>query len=742
VTNTVRNPAQGALRVGPVVASLLLAGTALALDLALAKPGASANFVRFVGRFHPLVVHLPIGFLLLIAFAETLTLFPRWKSRIDPALALLWPVLAVSAVVAFGLGLLLAHDGGYPAKLVSMHRRLTLAAVLAIALNLALWARVEQGRLPRIVYRGVLLAALGLLSVGAHFGGSLSRGENYLFEFAPAFVQRLLHMQAPKPEATPPTKAQPNAEPLVYRDVVAPIFRERCVSCHGPDKTKGNLRLDSFENLKKGGKNGPELLAGDSAHSRLIERMALPLADDEHMPPEDKTQPAADEVDVVKWWTDRGATETLRVRDALVPDGARALLIHSAVASGVSGLGSASPTPIAPTAAKPTSTESTPSPAPVGAAEHAPTAAVASPANTDQKSLFGSVLTPLLQARCGKCHGTDKQKGRLRLDSRAALIQGGKNGPGVVARDAARGTVLARLSLPPSDDQHMPPTDEPQLTSSQIALLKWWVTAGASNEISSAEAPAALLASARVSRAAPRAPSPHPAAAESAAQAAAPQTPADPTLLAALPPTIRLYRDIVQPMLANRCGSCHGGADPDGDMRVDDHAQLLASKAIVPGKPSQSQLLVRARLPLSNDDHMPPPVSSQPAAAELEALELWIAGGASENAEVEARSLPEDVAELVRNTLASAAPPPVSVAAAPNPPPQAAAQAIPRANALASLTPPHAGCASCAIGAHEARPPLAFALPWLIGLGLYLRRQTRARSANSLEKPAQLRAAI
>jgi uncharacterized membrane protein len=735
----VRNPAQSALRVGPFVASLLLAGAALALDFALAKPGASPDFVRFVGRFHPLVVHLPIGFLLLVAFAEALTLFPRWKSRIDPALALLWPVLAVSAVVAFGLGLLLAHDGGYPAKLVSMHRRLTLAAVLAIALNLALWARVEQGRLPRVVYRGVLLAALGLLSVGAHFGGSLSRGENYLFEFAPAFVQRLLHLQPPKRDAPPPTKAPPSAEPLVYKDVVAPIFRERCVSCHGPDKTKGNLRLDSFENLQKGGKNGPELRAGDSAHSRLVERMALPLADDEHMPPEDKPQPAAGELDVIKWWIDRGATETLRVRDALVPDGARALLIHSAVANGVTGLGAASPTPAAaaPNSAKPSSTASAPSQTPVGAAEPTPTAAVASPAAVDQKSLFGSVLAPLLQARCGKCHGTNKQKGRLRLDSRAALLQGGKNGPGVVARDATHGTVLARLSLPTSDDQHMPPTDEPQLTASQIALLKWWVSAGASGETPAAEAPATLLASARVSRA--KAPTAAPQEAPAEPQASAPSAAPSATLLAALPPTIRLYRDIVEPMLAHRCLTCHSGAAPDGDMRVDDHAQLLASKAIVPGKPSQSKLLLRARLPLGNDDHMPPPVSSQPAAAELDALELWIAAGANENAEVQTASLPANVAELARATLGNAAGAPVSATANPSAAPRAAQGPTPRTSALAALTPAHAGCASCATGAHERRPPLAFTLPWLIGLGLYWRRRARF-GVNAREKTAPLRA--
>jgi hypothetical protein len=335
------------------------------------------------------------------------------------------------------------------------------------------------------------------------------------------------------------------------------------------------------------------------------------------------------------------------------------------------------------------------------------------------------------------------------VDSRAALLQGGKGGAGVVPRDPGRSTVLTRVSLALNDEDHMPPSDEAQLTSSQIALLKWWVTAGASNDTRASEAPPALLASARVAHAKPRAPSPREAlsdpdpstATPAAANTRAAQASADSAVLAALPQTVQLYRDIVAPMLANRCGSCHGGTDPDGDMRVDDHAQLLASKAIVPGKPNQSKLLVRARLPLSNDDHMPPRVSSQPAPAELDALALWIAAGASESSEVQTASLPESVAMLARDKLASAAPATAttiptttaSAAAAAPAAPKPAAPA-PEAPALATVTPTHAGCASCAIGVREARPPLALPLALLFGLGLCLRRGTREsrRSATKL----------
>jgi uncharacterized membrane protein len=734
-----RNSVERALKLGPVVAPIALAVVALGLDFALAKPGHTADFVTFVGRFHPLVVHLPIGFLLLVAFAEALTFVPRWRSRIDPALALLWPALAASAVLAFALGLLLAHDGGYPDRLVTLHRRLTLAAVLAIALNAALWTRVEQGRLPRAAYRGVLVAALGLLSLGAHQGGSLSRGENYLFELAPSFVRNLLRLQAPAP-AVAVKKAEPTAEPLVFADVVAPIFRERCVSCHGAEKQKGGLRLDSFENLKKGGKNGPELTPADAAHSRLVTRLTLPLADDERMPPEDKPQPTPGEVEIIKWWIDRGASDTLRVRDTLAPDAARALLIHSAVASGATELGIASPnTPVTGPAtqpAQPTSASSSAASSPPSSGNAAPEPAASAPPTTDQRALFPAVIAPLLASRCGKCHGAEKQKGRLRTDSQAALIAGGKNGHGVVPGDPARGTVLARLALPMSDDQHMPPEEEPQLTASQISLLKWWVGAGANSETPAVAAPAALVASARNMRAAPRAPATPPtniasdAATRATPDASASHAPLDPIVLASLPATIRLYQDVVKPMLGKLCGDCHGGNDPDGDLRIDDYAHLLASKAVVPGKPKQSELVVRTRLPVDKSRHMPPAVSSQPEPAELDALELWIAQGATEDATIQAASLPVSVADLVQRMLPSVSAPPTSaVAAAPAPatatavtPPETA-KSPPNTEALAALTPTHGGCAACAVSLQERNSPLPIALALLVGSTFLLRRR-------------------
>jgi len=107
----------------PLALALTSAALAVALSVAL-RPGAGApDFVQFLGRFHTLAIHLPIGVLLLVAAAEALCLAsPRLRARVDPALDLALPFLVVTSVAAFALGLLLARGGGYPSRLVALHR--------------------------------------------------------------------------------------------------------------------------------------------------------------------------------------------------------------------------------------------------------------------------------------------------------------------------------------------------------------------------------------------------------------------------------------------------------------------------------------------------------------------------------------------------------------------------------------------------------------------------------------------
>jgi mono/diheme cytochrome c family protein/uncharacterized membrane protein len=131
--------------------------------------------------------------------------------------------------------------------------------------------------------------------------------------------------QAPPPPPPAPT-ANPEPKPIdpeapLYAGLIQPIFERTCTGCHGADKQKGKLAMHNFEVLMKGGDSGEAVVvAGKSADSLIIKRIALPAAEDEHMPPEDKPQPSEKEIKILKWWIDGGAKTDVKIKDAGLPD--------------------------------------------------------------------------------------------------------------------------------------------------------------------------------------------------------------------------------------------------------------------------------------------------------------------------------------------------------------------------------------------------------------------------------------
>ena len=111
------------------------------------------------------------------------------------------------------------------------------------------------------------------------------------------------------------------AEPSFYTARVAPILDQHCVVCHGADKQKAGLRLDSFEHLKRGAKSGEVLKAGDAKGSELLRRVMLPKDDEEVMPSDGKPLLSADEIKVIEQWIAAGASPTAPV--SAFPDAPR-----------------------------------------------------------------------------------------------------------------------------------------------------------------------------------------------------------------------------------------------------------------------------------------------------------------------------------------------------------------------------------------------------------------------------------
>jgi len=97
-------------------------------------------------------------------------------------------------------------------------------------------------------------------------------------------------------------KTEAPREISIYEDQVVAILQSKCYTCHSKIKKKGGLRLDSEDFIKKGGKNGAVLTAGDADNSKLYTNMLLPLEDEDHMPPKGKKQPSAAEIAIIHRW--------------------------------------------------------------------------------------------------------------------------------------------------------------------------------------------------------------------------------------------------------------------------------------------------------------------------------------------------------------------------------------------------------------------------------------------------------
>jgi hypothetical protein len=92
---------------------------------------------------------------------------------------------------------------------------------------------------------------------------------------------------------------------------------------------------------------------------------------------------------------------------------------------------------------------------------------------------FEKDVAPLLAEHCVKCHGEEKQKGKLRLDLKAEALKSGKSGkPVFTAGDHAKSELIARIILPKDSDDLMPPEGGP-LPEKVVAVFKEWVTQGA-----------------------------------------------------------------------------------------------------------------------------------------------------------------------------------------------------------------------------------------------------------------------
>ena len=271
------------------------------------------NLINYLGKFHPLVVHLPIGMLTFFLFLGIFISRDKMQ-RAYPTIRLMLLVSALSATISSISGYLLASSGSYEGRIVTVHQ------ILGISLTIINWIIFLYLKylldFKPIIYRGILVIMFVIMILAGHAGGSLTHGADFL--------------------SPPPLGAWFSSESGIKKKIslnstayetTAFIFTEKCVVCHGANKQKGKLRLDSKEHILLGGESGT-LLTDHAKSSLLIERITLPLEDEDHMPPKERKQLSDIEIDYLVWWIETGAEMGLSLKELTLPDSLSSILTH------------------------------------------------------------------------------------------------------------------------------------------------------------------------------------------------------------------------------------------------------------------------------------------------------------------------------------------------------------------------------------------------------------------------------
>jgi len=264
----------------------------------------SGWFWELLGRLHPLLVHFPIG-ILVIAFGMEL-----WALRksTTPPLSWIW-IGTLSAFLSATAGMLLYQFGAYGGDTVVYHQYGGwLTAILAF---MAAWA-YQISRVPRPVALSLLGLSVACLTYTGHLGAGLTHGPTYLTEVLPfnrpespeVMNEKLAHFVAFSEQDSFP---QDQLDQLNLE--VRAIFAHNCYQCHSTEKQKGGLVLDEKAGVFAGGDSGPILIPGNARQSEIIRRLRLPRHEEEAMPPKGKVLPES-EIQLVSLWIDQGAPWT------------------------------------------------------------------------------------------------------------------------------------------------------------------------------------------------------------------------------------------------------------------------------------------------------------------------------------------------------------------------------------------------------------------------------------------------
>lgn len=260
--------------------------------------------IDFFGRFHPVLVHLPIGFLLLALILQWLMRKEKYNN-ILPAVRIAFLLGMISAVLSCLSGLSLSSGGEYDEETLNLHKWFGIS-VAVFSLIGYVYAAKPNSQIKNILSVITLL----LIIITGHLGGTLTHGEGFLTK---GIFQS-------KDSAKSARKIISNVQEVqVFADIIQPILLDKCSGCHSAKKQKGGLRLDEKEWIIKGGKDGKIFVSGNPNASELYKRIILDPLEEKHMSPKGKPQLTEQEINLIHWWISSDAGFDKKVKEVAQP---------------------------------------------------------------------------------------------------------------------------------------------------------------------------------------------------------------------------------------------------------------------------------------------------------------------------------------------------------------------------------------------------------------------------------------
>jgi len=274
------------------------------------------NIIAFLGRFHPLVVHLPIGILLLAGLMQVISLRSKnYAKALDPAIsfAIFWGGLA--SLGAIFIGWLLSLQGGYDSETLFWHKWL---GIIMTVLSLFAWIiKTNKFNLHKSIYYIVFSLVIILVGITGHLGGNLTHGDTYLMQYAPNFIKKITGVELSSNKYLI-SEVHPDSI-QVFPYFIQPILDNKCTGCHNAKRQEGGLLLTNYKEIIKGGDNGKIIDTKDPYKSELLNRVSLPKHHKKFMPPRGKTMTFG-EIQIMNWWMRNGADSISKFSSAKTLD--------------------------------------------------------------------------------------------------------------------------------------------------------------------------------------------------------------------------------------------------------------------------------------------------------------------------------------------------------------------------------------------------------------------------------------